>query len=111
MIVTQVFFSHNMKKIYLTGKRGIGKFAIVDDAYYQVLCKYKWNLDRDGYAYNVSRSKENWRNYVYVSMSRLIMDCPKGLEVDHLNRIRLDNRSNNLRICSHKENMKNMRVY
>lgn len=40
-------------------------------------------------------------------MHRLIMNAPKGMEVDHLNGDGLDNRKINLRICSHSENTKN----
>lgn len=31
----------------------------------------------------------------------------KGLEIDHINRVRNDNRWNNLRLVTHKENMQN----
>jgi hypothetical protein len=32
-----------MKKIALTGKNGIGKFALVDDVMYLQLIKYSWS--------------------------------------------------------------------
>jgi hypothetical protein len=44
-----------------------------------------------------------------LPMHRYIMNCPKGLEVDHKNHNKLDNRKTNLRICTRAENSKNLR--
>lgn len=44
-----------------------------------------------------------------IKLHRLIMDCPKGLEVDHINHNTLDNRKSNLRICTRFENQQNLR--
>lgn len=38
---------------------------------------------------------------------RLIMDPPQGMEVDHINRKRLDNRRCNLRLVTHSQNEQN----
>ena len=40
-------------------------------------------------------------------MHREILKCPKGLFIDHINRNGLDNRKNNLRVCSKSQNMMN----
>lgn len=40
-------------------------------------------------------------------MHRVIMNPPVGMEVDHINRNKLDNRRSNLRICTHAENLAN----
>ena len=40
-------------------------------------------------------------------MHRLILDAPDDKEVDHINWKRYDNRKENLRVCTHQENMMN----
>jgi len=42
-----------------------------------------------------------------ISLHRFIVDCPEGMEVDHINLNTLDNRRSNLRICTRKENSLN----
>lgn len=40
-------------------------------------------------------------------MHRFILDPPNGQQVDHVNGNRLDNRRENIRLCSHSQNMAN----
>lgn len=44
-----------------------------------------------------------------IKLHRLICDCPRDKEVDHINHDTLDNRKCNLRVCSHFENQQNLR--
>ena len=85
------------KRISLSGKRGAGKFALVDDADYEVLSKYLWRLS-NGYPTTSIRS---------TRMHRFLMNPPAGLVVDHINGDRLDNRRSNLRVCTHRDNLRN----
>jgi len=84
-----------MKEIPLTK----GKVAIVDDDDFEYLSKFRWYVDARGYA--VHKRKE------IVYMHRLISKTPKGLETDHINGNKLDNRKENLRHCTKSENMRN----
>ena len=42
-------------------------------------------------------------------MHRVIMEPPNGVEIDHINRNEIDNRKENLRKASHRENLMNRR--
>ena len=86
-----------MIKIPLSGQSGKGKAAIIDDDDYDKVSKIRWFCVH-GYA--VSRSG--------TSMHRLIMSPPSSMEIDHKNHDRLDNRKNNLRICTRQENARNI---
>ena len=89
------------RKIPLSGQKGKGKYAIVDDEDYGVCSKYKWYYVR-GYA-NMGRK----RGTNPILMHRLIMSPSDGMVVDHLNHNTLDNRKANLRICRQSDNVKN----
>lgn len=44
-------------------------------------------------------------------LHRMIMDCADGVQVDHINLDKLDNRRCNLRFASHAENQRNRRAH
>jgi hypothetical protein len=85
-----------MKEIILTQ----GKVAIVDDDDYEWLNRLKWRYNT-GYAGRTIGSRKNQKS---VYMHRLILQVPDGLETDHINHDTLDNRKENLRICTRSEN-------
>lgn len=84
----------------LSGKKGDGKSVLVDDDDYKKYNHLKWHLSSTGYA--VRRN-----NRETTRLHRLIMNCPEGLVVDHLNGDTLDCRKSNMRICTQRENVKN----
>lgn len=91
-----------MKYIPLHGKiLGKGKFAIVDDQDYEELSKYKWYLNGNGY---VSRYVWKKTNNTRVQIHRQIIKPRKKQIVDHKNGNPLDNRRENLRICTKQQN-------
>jgi hypothetical protein len=91
------------KQIPISGKRGSGRFATVDDEDYEALSRYGWHL-KAGYA-----ARNDGGRLVY--MHRHIMDTPSGQVTDHINGDRLDNRRCNLRSCLHAQNRQNQKVY
>jgi hypothetical protein len=81
-----------------------GKEAIVDDEDFEHLNQWKWGLDTDGYAI---RGIHIPRRKTFI-MHREIMKTPKGMETDHINGNKLDNRKCNLRICTKSQNKMNI---
>jgi hypothetical protein len=96
-----------MKQIPLRGKWGNGKFAIVDDADYEMLVTFFWRGHKDGYPrtsvylgrYN---GKDVTRTY---RIHQLIM--PRLARIDHKNGNKLDNQRKNLREASAGQNSMN----
>lgn len=87
-----------MKIIELTQ----GKITFVDDEDFEWLSQWKWYYNQ-GYAVRKTSPK--------ILMHREIVNAPDGKQVDHINRNGLDNRKNNLRICTLQENRRNKKLY
>jgi hypothetical protein len=81
-----------------------GRCVIVDADWYEMLSLLRWHYHRDGYA---TRSYTQSGRTVHESMSRFIMDAPKGMLVDHINGNGLDNRRCNLRLTTRGGNNQN----
>lgn len=73
-----------------------GKVAIIDNDDLHLVNSISWRLHSQQYAYSNKGL-----------MHRIIMKCPDGMEVDHINHDKLDNRKINLRICTKSENSRN----
>lgn len=89
-----------MKEIILSGKRANGQSVKVDDSDYKKYNHLRWHLSDTGYAVRRNHGET-------TRLHRLIMDCPEGMVVDHLNGNKLDCRKSNMRICTQEENAKN----
>jgi len=74
---------------------------LIDDDDFEKINKFKWYVTKTVQnKYYISTSKGQ-------TLHRFIIDCPRGMEVDHINGNTFDNRKENLRICSHSQNCKN----
>lgn len=96
----------NNKKIFplKNFKMPNDRIVLVDDDDYEKFKKFNWSGD----LYACRKTGKYLGNYKYkwktIWLHREIMSCPKDQTVDHINGNTLDNRKENLRICSFKEN-------
>ena len=84
-----------------------GDVVTFDTEDYDKIKEYRWS--KSGKTH-VQCSKWNGTKYVTLYIHRLIMDCPDGMVVDHINGDKLDNRKCNLRVCTQQENSWNARI-
>ena len=97
-----------MKRIKITQNQ----FALVDDEDYEMLSGFKWHYS-NGYAihHHYIKTVKGRPITKKVLMHSLIMNTPKGMDTDHIDGNRLDNRRNNLRICTRRENGQNRKEH
>jgi hypothetical protein len=85
-------------KIPLRGKRGQGKFALVDGDYDgEYLSNFRWTLNPGGYVMRKKTVGLDGTNGGAIYLHREVCRPLEGHWVDHINRNTLDNRSVNLR--------------
>jgi hypothetical protein len=92
-----------MKEIRLTK----GKVAIVDDEDFEFLNRRMWQFTTGGYVTTTIRRIGCRKT---ICMHRLVMNTPDGMDTDHINGNKLDNRKENLRICTTAENCQNQKI-
>lgn len=100
--------ANNISVVYLRG----GEIAIVDESDYPTVQGLTWYAHRN--SQNFIGRNVYARCYPQVGgcnlpvlMHRMIMGDPEGMVVDHINGCGLDNRRQNLRICTAAENCQN----
>ena len=92
-----------MKEIPLTQ----GKIAVVDDEDYERLSQNKWHTHGSGYWFGVGRKNKSYGPDVILMHREVIGNPPPGMEIDHINGNPFDNRKENLRYVTHRQNMQN----
>ena len=93
-----------MKKIKLTQN----KYVLVDDDDYEMLNMYKWYIKKGGNTFYAARSifsKDG--NQKTIRMHRLLLNAPKGIEVDHKDGNGLNNQKSNIRLATRSQNRMN----
>ena len=106
------------KNNYFIGETKRGYKFIIDKEDYNLVNQYCWHKHQDGYlrtCCNHIIDKNGRIHNKYILMHRLIMnmgkyDCNDKFEIDHINGKPYDNRKENLRIVTHMQNMKNIKL-
>lgn len=96
-----------MKKYYIQLTQG--QKTLVDKEDFEWLNKFKWHAQFDKTTGKYTAKRGTYRGSVHKKyyMHRVVMDCPGGMQVDHINHDSLDNRKANLRICTMAQNIRN----
>jgi hypothetical protein len=120
-----------LKKIQLwIGDELSDEYMLVDDEDYEMIMEAPWSYTKTGklrkqsgkwrlfqptpnLKYGVTYSgpytdRSNGRSQAFVH--RLIMGFPEGMDVDHINGNALDNRRENLRVCTRSQNAMNKKL-
>ena len=90
----------NVKEIPLTK----GQVALVDDEDFEWLSQHVWIVKRSDRGYLYARTSTT-KGGIY--MHRLLLNAPEGMQVDHINHNGLDNRRQNMRLCTNSQNSYN----
>jgi hypothetical protein len=77
---------------------------LIDPEDFALAFPHRWRLTKDGYL--LTSSPSNRQSGIYLH--RLIMNAPKGVQVDHIDGNKLDNRRKNLRLCTRQQNLCNV---
>lgn len=78
--------------------------ALIDIEDVEKISKYKWRVNDNGYV--VTDIDKNTK----LRLHRFLMNPSEDMVVDHINHNRLDNRKQNLRLCTQGENLRNKKV-
>ena len=102
-----------MKKIKLWENQDTlsDKVALIDDEDYEKVMSALGPRSKKWYA----QCPPGATHYAFtgsrrVTMHRVVMDAPKGMDVDHINGDTLDNRKQNLRLCTQSQNSMNKKL-
>ena len=82
---------------------GNGVLFLIDEREVWWVKKHRWHLSKRGYITTKIKRKN-------VCLHRMLIKAEPGFDVDHINGNKLDNRMENLRVCTHQQNCFNQKL-
>lgn len=94
---------------YITLQLNSGEETYIDYADFTYLSNFKYSITKgtNGYVMMNIKIDGKWKS---TTLHRFLINPLKGMVVDHVNRNKLDNRRNNLRVLTPSENKQNTKV-
>ena len=101
LLARRLWYGYPFRRIKLTR----GYYALVDECDFERLNRHKWQVNvRNGRPRQAGRTERRNQKSRYLTMHRVIMNPPRHMIVDHINRNPLDNRRANLRLSTPQQN-------
>ncbi|KKN02815.1 hypothetical protein LCGC14_1113830 [marine sediment metagenome] len=79
------------------------RYAIIDKAQYENVAQWRWCLRKSNVCWYICRKSITDGKESRIYLHRFITNAPAGKQVHHRNHNTLDNRLENLFVCSPKE--------
>jgi hypothetical protein len=83
----------------------------IDGEDFDKIKNHNWHLLKQKHGFYVATNIRINGKQKTMLMHRVIFNSPEGFEIDHINHNKLDNRKENLRICTRAENCRNRTKY
>lgn len=97
-----------MKKLQISKRTRNDVFAFIDDDEFDRVSQYSWSLMKGKSGIFYAKSQINGK---FTYLHRFIINAPKGVIVDRVNRNGLDNRKSNLRLSNLQQNAFNSKIF
>lgn len=101
---------NRMKQINISTKKHPDLYTLVDDSDYAMLTRHRWYSYRGHNTIYVQRKQVVDDKCTMPKMHRVIMNAPRGMQVDHRDGNGLNNQRYNLRLCTGQENARSRRL-
>jgi hypothetical protein len=91
---------NNFPNKYIIHSKGKDLEVLIDSEDFEKISKLSWFVKHNNYVYTQINRKT-------FHLHRFLINAPSGYDVDHINRNPLDNRKQNLRLCTRSQNNMN----